>query len=59
MSVLEYIKSDLYRYTGRVSVGKFIREYIFNRSFKVQVWFRLMAVKGPIGFVAKVVSYIK
>ncbi|ALI32484.1 serine acetyltransferase [Weissella cibaria] len=59
MSVLEYVKSDLYRYRGQVSVGNFVREYMFNKAFNVQVWFRLMSVKGPIGFVAKVISYIK
>ncbi|HDY7456574.1 TPA: serine acetyltransferase [Vibrio vulnificus] len=40
MEVFKYIKSDLYRYYGRVSMLIGIKAYIFNRSFKYSFWLR-------------------
>jgi len=39
--IKEYIKSDLYRYTGNISCRLFIKSYIRNRSFKYSFWLRL------------------
>lgn len=41
MGAWQYIKSDLFRYAGRVSVPDLIRNYFLNRSFKYSVWLRL------------------
>lgn len=46
--VKEYIKSDLYRYSGKVSMRFFLKSYIFNRSFSYSLWFRLCKSKSPI-----------
>lgn len=39
--IKEYIKSDLYRYTGKVSTKLMIRNYFLNRGFKYTFWLRL------------------
>lgn len=36
-----YIKSDLYRYTGKVSVYLFLKHLVRNKSFKYSFWLRL------------------
>lgn len=33
--LIDYIKSDLYRDTGKISLKLFIRHYFFNRAFHV------------------------
>lgn len=38
--IIEYIKSDLYRYTASVSFRNFILQYFLNRGFNFMVWFR-------------------
>lgn len=53
--VLVYIKSDLYRYTGKVSFKLFIKNYFFNRSFCYCVWFRMAKLDNFIlKFIARV-----
>ena len=44
--ILEYIKSDLYRYTGEISFKHFYKEFKNNRSFKYTFWFRLTRSKN-------------
>jgi len=39
--IIDYIKSDLYRYTGTVNFKDFYREFRKNRSFKYTFWLRL------------------
>lgn len=41
IKIKEFIKSDLYRYTGELSKKKFFRTYFFNISFCYLFWFRL------------------
>ena len=43
---LQYIKSDLIRYTGTVGVGDFLRAYVNNPAFRWQVAFRLTRAHG-------------
>jgi serine O-acetyltransferase len=57
--VIKYIQSDLWRYAGNSSFRAFIREYVLNRAYRVQVWFRLSKLAGPFGKFAKFVSYFK
>lgn len=38
--ILNYIKADLYRYVGNVSVKDFIKAYIKYEGFKFTVWLR-------------------
>ncbi|WP_429154400.1 serine O-acetyltransferase [Aeromonas veronii] len=40
MKTLTYIKSDLYRYYGEVSLSIGIKAYFVNRSFKYSFWLR-------------------
>lgn len=54
---LEYIKSDLYRYTGKVTFKNFLRYYFFNRGFKFCFWLRLAAKKGFLGKISFPISY--
>lgn len=42
---LKYIKSDLYRYTGTVTVKAFLKNYFFNRGFNFSFWLRLASAK--------------
>lgn len=46
--IIVYIKSDLYRYTGDISISLFLRNYILNRSFCYSFWFRMTSAKNPI-----------
>ncbi len=39
-TVIEHIKSDLFRYEGKVNIFTFIRHYFLNRSFKYCFWLR-------------------
>lgn len=36
----EYIKSDLFRYTGKVSFTTALKQFLINRAFRVQVFIR-------------------
>lgn len=42
----EYIKSDLYRYTGKTGIKDFIKCYFTVMSFRVQVAHRLVNSTG-------------
>lgn len=42
----EYVKSDLYRYTGRKTFGAAFKQFIINRAFHAQVFIRLSNVGG-------------
>ncbi len=39
--IWSYIKSDLYRYEGRWSIKVFLKNFLFNPSFKFNFWLRL------------------
>lgn len=54
----EYVKSDLYRYTGRKTFGAAFKQFIINRAFRVQVFIRLSNVGGVKGCIAKMCYYI-
>jgi serine O-acetyltransferase len=41
MSCWPYIQSDLYRYTGKVSLYLFLKHLARNKSFKYSFWLRL------------------
>lgn len=43
-TVLEYIKSDLYRYVANTSIKEMIKQYFISRSFRYSFWFRLSRV---------------
>lgn len=42
----EYIVSDLYRYTGKKTVGVAIKQFLINRAFRIQVYIRLSSRGG-------------
>ncbi|MCU7999958.1 serine O-acetyltransferase [Shewanella sp. SM95] len=57
-AIIEFIKSDLYRYTGEVSKKHLLKNYLFNRSFCYTFWFRLCKSKNKgISFIAKVMHF--
>lgn len=44
--MFEYIKSDLYRYAGNISIKSFIVQYLRNSAFRYLVAFRLCNLGG-------------
>ena len=42
----KFIKSDLFRYTAKTSIGAFISTYFKNKAFRYQVAFRLSQRRG-------------
>lgn len=44
--VLEYIKSDMFRYRGRTNFSDFMVLYLLNRAFRWQVAFRFSQANG-------------
>lgn len=59
-AVSDYIRSDLYRYSGIISFFAFTKEYLLNRSFKYSFWLRLceskfLVIKG----IAHIMHYCK
>ncbi len=46
--IVKYIKSDLYRYTGKISFKLFLKNYLFNRGFNFSVWLHSPA-QNPFG----------
>ena len=44
--VIELIKSDLFRYSGRTDLGTFIKQYLLNRGFRFTFWLRLASASG-------------
>jgi serine O-acetyltransferase len=55
MDCVEYIKSDLYRYTGSFSFGSFVIQYVRNRSFRYSFWLRLCRSRnGMIKLIAMI-----
>lgn len=51
MKSLDYIKSDLYRYAGNVSLGAGIKTYLKVPAFRYQVAFRLVKGKSVLGYI--------
>lgn len=45
---IEYIKSDLFRYAGNVSIKKMAIQYVSNRSFRYSFWLRLSRVNNSL-----------
>lgn len=54
----EYIKSDLFRYSGKTSLLSAITNFIYNSSFKHQVYLRLSNEKGIKGTIARGLYYL-
>lgn len=48
---IDYIKSDLYRYAGNVSVGTFLKSYLKIPAFRYQVAFRLVKGNNILGHI--------
>ena len=53
--MIKYIKSDLYRYYGKVSFFLFIKCYFLNRGFNYSVWFRIASTKSIFGKFARLI----
>lgn len=54
----EYIKSDLFRYTGKTTLLSFVREFLIGRAFRHQVFIRMANASGFVGKVGKILYYI-
>ena len=54
----EYIKSDLFRYSGKTSLSAAMANFIYNRSFRHQVYMRLGNENGLKGKVARGLYYL-
>lgn len=53
-NVYKYIKSDVYRLTGKSSFGIIAKLYLKNSTFRFQVAFRMQKGKGLIKFIGGV-----
>lgn len=45
----KFVKSDLYRYTGKKTVGAAVKQFFINRAFRIQVFIRLSNGGGDTG----------
>lgn len=54
----EYIKSDLFRYSGKTSFLSAMANFIYNRSFRHQVYLRWSNEKGIKGKVGRILYYL-
>ena len=54
----EYIKSDLFRYTGKTSFFAAVSNFFVNRAFRHQVYIRMSNKKGITGKIGKGLYYI-
>jgi serine O-acetyltransferase len=52
------IKSDLYRYNGKTSIGEFFKNYILNRGFKITLSYRICNAFSGVKPVFKILSVI-
>lgn len=50
MNLREYIMSDLYRYTGKISFKMFLKTYLSSVGFNYLVWFRIAQKYNNIFF---------
>lgn len=57
--IINYIKSDLYRYTGKTTFKLFLKNYFFNRGFNFSFWLRLASSKSIFSKFAYPVYYYK
>lgn len=48
IDTIEYIKSDLFRYTANGSAKAFLKELLLNRSFRYTFWLRLTNTRNAI-----------
>lgn len=58
LSVVEYIKSDLYRYMGRLSMGAFCIAWFKHQTFRHQVYMRMCNADWCIRYLGFVLYYI-
>lgn len=57
--IIKYIKSDLYRYTGKLSFKLFIKNYLLNRGFNFSFWLRIASSKTIWAKLAYPIYYYK
>ena len=55
----EYIKSDLYRYYGKVTLKNFLKAMLRNKSFKYQFWMRMCQIGGICKIIARPIYELK
>ena len=53
----EYVKSDLFRYTGEISAYNFIHEVFFCKAFRYTCLLRMCKSGGVIGFLGKILYF--
>ena len=56
--VLEYIQSDLYRYTGKTTIGAFLKQILLSHTYRHQVYMRLSNAAGPVKYVGRGLYYL-
>lgn len=57
--VLQYILSDLFRYSGNTKFSSLIKNYFFNRGFNFSFWLRLAGSKKWFAKLAYPIFYYK
>ncbi len=54
---MKYVKSDLYRYTGKTSTGQMIKSYLKDPVFRFHVALRFRQGSGIINCIGKVLWF--
>jgi len=55
LTLLQEIKSDLYRYNGKKSFSEFFKNFFLNRGFKIMLLFRIAKKLNKIPFIGFVI----
>lgn len=55
----QYIKSDLYRYSGKVTIKALLKQYFTHRGFNFSVWLRLTAANQWYSCLAYPIYWLK
>lgn len=56
--MITYIKSDLYRYTGKTNISGFIKFFIISNAFLLQVYIRMCKSNGIERYIGLLLYYI-
>lgn len=59
MVFIEYVKSDLYRYTGKVTVFHFFKQYLTCRGVNFCFWLRLAQTNSIVRYFAILILFFK
>ncbi|MFT8324370.1 MAG: serine acetyltransferase [Lentilactobacillus hilgardii] len=59
MKLVQYIKSDLYRFDGKTGLSDFLKRFVFSHSFNYLVWLRISQFGGILKFISIPIILLK